>query len=631
MRKGIAFKGQPIALLSAGSLLLAACSSLPDREPVAKQVWLEQNWSEQQRQWFHHTSQGTATIPLPYEWFAALEQPGLNLFGAPKMLLDADFMRQLGFIPGEINRFNQAGLPVGFSVDYGATHPVTGETYNAIGFTCAACHTGQMTYNGTAIRYDGGPAMTDLPQLTSVLFLSMLETRYSKRRFDRFAERVLGERNTAQNRKALKKRFSKVFKGLIASQFAVIRASDNKVIEADIEAGRESKILRDIAENIADNLRNIEGYTRLDALNRIGNTVFAMDTGKLENYVPVNAPVNYPHIWTASWFDWVQYDGSVMQPMVRNAGEAMGVAALVDLRSDSPNQYASSIPVKNLYRMEALLAGPHPLPNKQFEGLRAPRWPEQILGRIDPQKARQGASLYRENCQHCHLPPTDSQAFWSEQVWSAKDLSGQPLLKMPLVKLDYIGTDPGQAEVLMTRKVNTEGLRLGTRIYTGGDCRSTTIQPARDTLFAFALGAVVQNTLDHWYRSHGVSVAEQRRMNGDRLNCLQAGAGYKARPLNGIWATAPFLHNGSVPTLYHLLSPVEERPGQFYLGNLEFDPQLVGYQSHEEDGLTLLDTRLKGNSNLGHEFADKPRGKGVIGRALSEQERYALVEYLKTL
>ena len=56
---------------------------------------------------------------------------------------------------------------------------------------------------------------------------------------------------------------------------------------------------------------------------------------------------------------------------------------------------------------------------------------------------------------------------------------------------------------------------------------------------------------------------------------VQEVRGYKARPLDAIWATPPFLHNGSVPSLFHLLSPISERPARFWVGNFEFDPQHV--------------------------------------------------------
>ncbi|MCY1432981.1 hypothetical protein D9M71_489990 [compost metagenome] len=106
---------------------------------------------------------------------------------------------------------------------------------------------------------------------------------------------------------------------------------------------------------------------------------------------------------------------------------------------------------------------------------------------------------------------------------------------------------------------------------------------------------------------------------------------YKARPLDGIWATPPYLHNGSVPNLFQLLSPVAERDSQFYVGTFEYDPKFVGYRTERFPGGFLYKTSVTGNSNRGHEFRDGCRKDGVIGRALSPEERWALVEYLKVL
>ena len=103
---------------------------------------------------------------------------------------------------------------------------------------------------------------------------------------------------------------------------------------------------------------------------------------------------------------------------------------------------------------------------------------------------------------------------------------------------------------------------------------------------------------------------------------------YKARPLNGIWAGAPYLHNGSVPNLYELLLPAAERERDVL-------HRLLGIRSRESrlhepawgPGAFLLDTTLPGNSNAGHEY-----GTGADGLApLSEAEVWALLEYLKTL
>jgi len=113
-------------------------------------------------------------------------------------------------------------------------------------------------------------------------------------------------------------------------------------------------------------------------------------------------------------------------------------------------------------------------------------------------------------------------------------------------------------------------------------------------------------------------------------NEVRGTCGYKARPLDGVWATPPFLHNGSVPTIYDLLSPVEERPSVFWVANREYDPVRLGYVSTEFPGGTRFDTSVIGNSNKGHEFADAER-PGVIGRALTHEERMAIIEYLKVL
>ena len=99
----------------------------------------------------------------------------------------------------------------------------------------------------------------------------------------------------------------------------------------------------------------------------------------------------------------------------------------------------------------------------------------------------------------------------------------------------------------------------------------------------------------------------------------------------GIWATAPYLHNGSVPSLWALLSPVEERPERFCLGSRLFDPQNVGYSTECVSGAFELDTTKDGNRNTGHEFKDGLLVKGVLGPALDDEERLALIEYLKSL
>ncbi len=98
-----------------------------------------------------------------------------------------------------------------------------------------------------------------------------------------------------------------------------------------------------------------------------------------------------------------------------------------------------------------------------------------------------------------------------------------------------------------------------------------------------------------------------------------------------IWATAPFLDDGSAPNLDELLSPVGESSESFYPGGRLFDPTKVGYEPGRMEGGFESDTTKPGNSNKGHAFKDGPRGDGVIGRLLQPEEREALIEYLKSL
>ncbi|MGH8497757.1 MAG: di-heme-cytochrome C peroxidase, partial [Methylococcales bacterium] len=96
---------------------------------------------------------------------------------------------------------------------------------------------------------------------------------------------------------------------------------------------------------------------------------------------------------------------------------------------------------------------------------------------------------------------------------------------------------------------------------------------------------------------------------------------YKARPLNGIWASAPFLHNGSVPNLSELLKKPGERVAKFQVGSWEFDPINVGFSTEAGPNTSTFDTSEPNNSKLGHDY----------GTSLGDNEKSELIEYIKTL
>jgi hypothetical protein len=300
---------------------------------------------------------------------------------------------------------------------------------------------------------------------------------------------------------------------------------------------------------------------------------------------------------------------------VRNAGEALGVRALVNFTNPERPLFDSTVQARNLYWIEQALAGAPPFPARAFSGLRSPSWPP-ALPPIDPARAAKGAVLYKELCQGCHLPPPNTAEFWTGRWWTQIDGTGERYLDLHQIPAAEIGTDPEMARNMARRTVT-----LPPNV------------PLKSTMFGAALGEVVERVTTRWYDSQTppVAPAERQLMDGGRPNRLQVPLEYKARPLNGIWAAPPYLHNGSVPSLYALLSPVAERPPVVYLGGRDFDPADVGYANVPVKGGFALDTGKAGNRNTGHEFRDGPNGGGVIGRGLSPEERRALLAYIKTL
>jgi hypothetical protein len=575
---------------------------LPTYPPIQEVVWLDQNWTPEERDWFHSADQGTQTFSIPYEWFMALEQPSLSLTSAPGLLSDPVYLDRFGFIPSNKD-VAHSHLPVGFA--HGGPmrdlnggpwrNPQTNADMTAIGLTCAACHTGRFTYQHTTVLVDGAPALTNLKEFQKGVAFSLLYLRYIPFRFDRFEERVLGSGASDQAKSSLRKQLDPV----VSQVWKIIK----------LEKGVQSQTVD-------------EGYARLDALTRIGNIVFSVDLGKPDNYVGYSAPVHFPRIWNSSWFLWVQYNGSIEQPMTRNAGEALGVGAKLNLTGVNEAPFSSGVRVDELFEMERMLSGSFPNPpcsgtplHCQFNGLQSPTWPV-FLPPVNLNLAAKGAGLYKSICEECHMSPVNEPTFWISPQWSAVNAAGERYLDLEMIDIKHVGTDPAQAEDMNQR-----------RVFIPPSLGITTNE------FGPALGKIVENVVTHWYDSQQPPTPQPSReqMNGYRPAGARALLKYKVRPLNGIWATPPYLHNGSVPNLYALLSPAEERPKKFWLGNREYDPVNVGYRSEEFPDGFKFDTTIRGNWNSGHEFTNDTSRAGRINRYLEPDERRALIEYLKTL
>jgi hypothetical protein len=128
-------------------------------------------------------------------------------------------------------------------------------------------------------------------------------------------------------------------------------------------------------------------------------------------------------------------------------------------------------------------------------------------------------------------------------------------------------------------------------------------------------------------KSCGMAAHGDAQENTYRFKRFHKTNGYANLPLDGVWLRAPYLHNGSVPTLWDLLLPAAQRPKQFYRGNDAYDWKKMGFESESataSDGTYYFhyDTTEPGNSNSGHE------GHGY-GTDLFDDDKKALIEYLK--
>ena len=158
-------------------------------ENYSTPIYLDQGWSANDSLWYYNTTQGSAL--MPYDFFIALEQSDSNEPFRANSVID-----KYRYLPQKPTFFNPDGLPVGF-----VKESYKGSDY--IGFTCAACHTGQVNYKGTAIRIDGGPAMADMVGFLTALQKSLDITLANGEKNQRFGAKVLELNNTYSNAEAV--------------------------------------------------------------------------------------------------------------------------------------------------------------------------------------------------------------------------------------------------------------------------------------------------------------------------------------------------------------------------------------------------------------------------------------------
>jgi len=557
--------------------------------------YAKQGWTEEDRQAFYTTSQGSHMMQLA--WFKALRRLDKDEpFGA-------DQLQRYGYL---INERPKDGLPVGFVTD-----DADGTRY--LGMTCAACHTAEIEYQKAGVkqrlRIDGAPATANFQLFLTDLTAASRATLNDADKFQKFARDALGPRYSATRAIALKDEF-----GAWVKQFGDFM---DKSLPAQPW-----------------------GPARLDAFGMIFNRVAGKDLGIPGNFKIADAPVSYPFLWNASRQDKTQWNGGVpnglyINALGRNTGEVFGVFA------DFSPKKLPSLPggptLVDFHNNSVKYDGLQALEEK-IAALKPPPWPFDL----DDKLVNDGRKLFAEYCGECHEVRRLPQGTWYTPVKAVG--TDEKMFRNSLRK-----SDSGILEGALS--LNPPGSRLAKEELTvnilatsvvGAQLAATfPIPPKLPIDFAHGPWRAISLDLADLLANEQTTPSLVSLLNpktrddlkahiNDRLANMfkppepDAPAAYESRVLHGIWATAPYLHNGSVPNLAELLLPPDKRSPSFMVGSRKYDPDNVGYVTNEspyKDGTLVV--AQPGNSNAGHKYpADKE---------LTAEERKALLEYLKQL
>jgi mono/diheme cytochrome c family protein len=635
---------------------------IPDLDRFGDQFssvkYLAQGWTPADSMWFYNTTQGSDL--LPYDFFMVLEKPGTTeLFRSDENL---NFYR---YLPQKATLSDPDALPVGFVKD-------TYKGKDFLGFTCAACHTAQLNYKGIGIRIDGGPAGNDMDSFLQDLATAVWAARTdSNGGRERFVKNVMDRGHYASPEEVLKDLQNYAQR---LSMYNIINHSEtpygyfrldafgriyNRVLEHVIT---QEELKEQLNWTVADLVKagtltqadvdsivpqqrqgGVLSDSQRDHLALRLSQVLTLKTQLRLNqrvYNRPDAPVSYPFLWDIPQHDYVQWNGIVanagLGPIGRNTGEAIGVFGTLDWAEEPGTSlssfisgqgirsthvsFKSSINVHNLRLIESRL-----------RSLQSPQWPEDVFGKLDAARKQRGERLFSTYCESCHtrIKRDDPNRRIVAQMEKLSDIGTDEQMAhnassyvglSGILRNEYVNAGPGN--ILINEKAPVAALLTKATLSVVATPEDKNfVERGYQWAYDLAAGFLtneIKPSLKHGDYSPDTTADPFASLNS-----------YKARSLNGIWATAPYLHNGSVPTLYDLLLPKrgpkdpansEYRPDVFEVGSREFDTEKVGLKSSGYTGFKF-DTSRRGNSNAGHTY----------GTGLDKEQRLDLLEYLKSL
>jgi hypothetical protein len=386
------------------------------KENFSLPKYLDQGWDEDDSLWFYNTTQGSAL--LPYNFLLYLEQPESEKTDASyrcerngikekrAWFLCPKHIDKYRYLPQAATTYNKDALPVGFVKDH-----YQGREY--IGFSCAACHTGQINFKGEAVRIDGGPASADMDGFLKELAKSLSnvadrqptpDSPKANKRHIAFIKNITKNGDFKNNPTLAKKEliswtrkineYNKINYSKTKYSYARLDAFGriyNRILQYSTSKQQLEQILKSVRKPHApgiqkrvfnDNLikelldgignqnnavmSDDEFHTILDRLNNLVDkkVISSTDISRVRNalFNPPNAPVSYPFLWDISHSDFVQWNGlagnSFLSPIGRNTGEVIGVFGILDWHSQKRHVTVPIIdyPIPFLTNLETLIS-----------------------------------------------------------------------------------------------------------------------------------------------------------------------------------------------------------------------------------------------------------------------------------
>jgi hypothetical protein len=614
-----------------------------------------------------HLNEGSEFYPL--KWMFHLESVNSNLKGT-KFLDKLD--EKFGVIYDSYSV--QYGYPVpwiGVTAAWTETHPTESDVlveanepvkflkwvdakpkFAVSGVNCSFCHTSEVQYQSPygqenrKMILDGAPANMYIRGYFRDMVASTIKTMLTPEMLTEFIDNNLGQ--TPGTSKKIAKQFSKQFRielGLDKERFYG-RWFDNAIrglyrrVSPDNYQNSVLKALQDalfqrrdvvkkylvklveltydlkgnpVPQELIFRLERLaitvgsdpdlpvtpEGYTRTDAFGRIGNLV-----ARMNDPIELTATTSVPHMWSTKYKSLFHWNANTNSVMNRNIGQSFGLGAVLtgpeieDSASLTEElKHNATTNLHNLAKIEKLL---YKIQVPKFDSI----FPQHTME--DRTTLQNGCNTFANKCMGCHQ--TDQRV--------------GPMGKLVhdnMIPHRVINTDSWYSEL---QKKPVDGV------------------PLKDALFGF-----VNAVKKRYYSRFDISEREQRDWqnkdfrgpeyfrdtfvgenshdpNGPSayLNIDKRQAGYPARSLAGAWATAPYMHNGSIPTVADILKPENERPKIFFVGSNEYDNENMGFKSG-------LDSLPIPKEEIEREFQAQYSQKALVSKMNSGTYDSSLLEF----